>query len=108
MCDVARRYELSGGRSFRGFVELLDVEAEKPTSHEAPVVEEEAEGVRLMTVHNAKGLEFPVVLLADMTGKLHAKKPQRTLDTKRACLRSEASRAGADRAARTRRAGAGA
>jgi ATP-dependent exoDNAse (exonuclease V) beta subunit len=80
VCDVARRYELSGGRSFRGFVELLDAEAEKPTSHESPVVEEEAEGVRLMTVHNAKGLEFPVVILADMTGKLHARKPQRTLD----------------------------
>ncbi len=70
VCDLARRYEMAGGRSFRGFVEQLDEEAERPASVQAPVVEEDAEGVRLMTVHNAKGLEFPVVILADMTAKL--------------------------------------
>ena len=70
VCDLARRYELAGGRSFRGFVEQLDEEAERPTSNQAPVVEEDAEGVRIMTVHTAKGLEFPVVILADMTAGL--------------------------------------
>ena len=70
VCDLARRYELGGGRSFRGFVEQLDEEAERPASTQAPVVEEDAEGVRIMTVHTAKGLEFPVVVLADMTAGL--------------------------------------
>ena len=70
VCDLARRYELAGGRSFRGFVEQLDEEAERPASTQAPVVEEDAEGVRIMTVHTAKGLEFPVVVLADMTAGL--------------------------------------
>jgi len=70
VCDLARRYELGGGRSFRGFVEQLDEEAERPASTQAPVVEEDAEGVRIMTVHTAKGLEFPVVILADMTAGL--------------------------------------
>ncbi len=70
VCDLARRHELSGGRSFRGFVEQLDEEADRPASTQAPVVEEDAEGVRIMTVHNAKGLEFPVVILADMTARL--------------------------------------
>ncbi len=70
VCDLARRYELAGGRSFRGFVEQLDEEAERPGSTQAPVVEEDAEGVRIMTVHTAKGLEFPVVVLADMTAGL--------------------------------------
>ena len=37
---------------------------------EAPILEEGSDGVRLMTVHKAKGLEFPVVILADMTAKL--------------------------------------
>lgn len=70
VCDLARRYEVAGGRSFRGFVEQLDEEAERIGSTQAPVVEEDADGVRVMTVHTAKGLEFPVVVLADMTAKL--------------------------------------
>jgi ATP-dependent helicase/nuclease subunit A len=34
------------------------------------VLEQEGAGVQLMTVHKAKGLEFPVVILADLTAKL--------------------------------------
>ena len=70
--DLARSFELSGGISFRGFVEELETQAEKAESAEAPVLEEGAEGVRLMTVHSAKGLEFPVVILADMTANIAA------------------------------------
>jgi ATP-dependent exoDNAse (exonuclease V) beta subunit len=47
------------------------------------VLEEAADGVRLMTVHTAKGLEFPVVVLADMTANLAAAEPDRYLDTER-------------------------
>jgi len=39
--------------------------------------------VRLMTVHKAKGLEFPVVILADMTAKLRASAASRYLDSER-------------------------
>jgi ATP-dependent exoDNAse (exonuclease V) beta subunit len=70
ICDLARTFELTGGLSFRGFVEELAAQAEKSESTEAPVLEEASDGVRLMTVHSAKGLEFPVVILADMTAKL--------------------------------------
>ena len=34
------------------------------------MLEEDSDGVRLMTVHGAKGLEFPVVILADLTADL--------------------------------------
>ena len=74
---MARNFELTGGISFRAFVEELAEQAEKPGEAEAPVLEEGAEGVRLMTVHNAKGLEFPVVILADMTAKICADEPDR-------------------------------
>ena len=80
VCDLARRYEVAGGRSFRGFVEQLDEEAERIGSTQAPVVEEDADGVRVMTVHTAKGLEFPVVVLADMTAKL-SRGAERTMRT---------------------------
>ncbi|MBI1735750.1 MAG: UvrD-helicase domain-containing protein [Candidatus Rokubacteria bacterium] len=66
VAELARTYEVSGGISFRGFVDQLREEAEGEAP-EAPIVEESSEGVRLMTVHKAKGLEFPVVVLADIT-----------------------------------------
>ncbi len=37
---------------------------------EAPLLEEQADVVRIFTVHGAKGLEFPVVYLADITRKV--------------------------------------
>jgi ATP-dependent exoDNAse (exonuclease V) beta subunit len=83
ICDLARQYELTGGFSFRGFVEELNAQAEKTEAPEAPVLEEAADGVRLMTVHNAKGLEFPVVILADMTANLCSKEPDRFIDAER-------------------------
>jgi ATP-dependent helicase/nuclease subunit A len=65
--DRARRFERQGATSFRAFVEHLEAEAERGEAQDAPVVEEGTEGVRIMTVHRAKGLEFPVVVLADPT-----------------------------------------
>ncbi|HVN28565.1 MAG TPA: 3'-5' exonuclease, partial [Candidatus Binataceae bacterium] len=68
LMDMARRYEARGGAtSFRGFVDELEERAERDEASEVPVVEEGTEGVRIMTVHRAKGLEFPVVILADLT-----------------------------------------
>jgi ATP-dependent exoDNAse (exonuclease V) beta subunit len=84
--DLARAFEAEGGISFRGFVEELESEAERSESSEAPVLEEGAEGVRLMTVHAAKGLEFPVVILADMSAKLAPGEPDRHIESdKRLC-----------------------
>jgi len=68
--ELARQYELDGGMSFRGFVEALRQAAEGGQAAEAPILEEGSDGVRLMTVHKAKGLEFPVVVLADITARL--------------------------------------
>jgi ATP-dependent helicase/nuclease subunit A len=68
LMDLARRYESNGGAtSLRGFVEELESRAENEMAGESPIVEEGTEGVRIMTVHRAKGLEFPVVILADIT-----------------------------------------
>jgi ATP-dependent exoDNAse (exonuclease V) beta subunit len=81
--DLARRYEAEGGISFRGFIDELREQAENGEAAEAPILEEGSDGVRLMTVHKAKGLEFPIVILADMTAKLRASAASRTIDAGR-------------------------
>ena len=80
VAELARTYEMTGGISFRGFVEELAAQAEKEEAAEAPVLEEDSDGVRLMTVHGAKGLEFPVVILADLTANLAAREPDQFVD----------------------------
>jgi ATP-dependent exoDNAse (exonuclease V) beta subunit len=81
LMDMARRYEAtSGATSMRGFVEDLETRAEREEAGEVPVVEEGTEGVRIMTVHRAKGLEFPVVILADLTCHETAAEPRRYVD----------------------------
>lgn len=83
VADLARTYEVSGGISFRGFVDELAAQAEKEDAAEAPVLEEDSDGVRLMTVHGAKGLEFPVVILADLTANIASRDPDQYVDGER-------------------------
>ena len=86
--ELARRYEAEGGISFRGFIDELREQAESGEAGEAPILEEGSDGVRLMTVHKAKGLEFPIVILADMTAKLYRPSANRYLDPEhRVCAR---------------------
>ena len=81
IAEMARRYEAGGGLSFRGFVDELREAAARAPAPEAPIVEEGTDGVRLMTVHKAKGLEFPVVILADISCKLSRDRASRYLDS---------------------------
>jgi ATP-dependent exoDNAse (exonuclease V) beta subunit len=67
LVQLARTFEESGGLSFRGFVDHLDSLSEVSDRTEQPTIEDGVEGVRLMTVHKAKGLEFPVVILCEIT-----------------------------------------
>ena len=83
VAELARRYEADGGISFRGFIEELREQAEDGQAGEAPILEEGSDGVRLMTVHKAKGLEFPVVILADMTAKIRSASASRYIDSER-------------------------
>ena len=80
LLDLARRAERRATTSFRGFVQQLEDDAALGEAREAPIFEEGTEGVRIMTVHRAKGLEFPVVILADMTAKETPAEAQRYAD----------------------------
>ena len=82
VAELARQYEAIGGISFRGFIDELRTAAASEAA-EAPILEEGSDGVRLMTVHKAKGLEFPVVILADLTCNMSRKDASRYLDASR-------------------------
>ena len=83
VAELARQYEAGGGISFRGFIDELRNAALSTEAAEAPILEEGSDGVRLMTVHKAKGLEFPVVILADLTCRMSRDDASRYLDPSR-------------------------
>ncbi|MCP4267145.1 MAG: UvrD-helicase domain-containing protein [Candidatus Brocadiaceae bacterium] len=52
--------------TLKGFIEIVDVyKFREIRESEAPVESEEDDVVKLITTHSAKGLEFPVVIVAD-------------------------------------------
>jgi ATP-dependent helicase/nuclease subunit A len=64
---MAREYEAEEGRDLRGFIDsVAERDAIQTREGEAPLEAEALDAVRLMTIHRAKGLEFPVVCLADL------------------------------------------
>ncbi len=79
LLDRARVFETHRATSFRAFVEWLEQEAEQPSGVGATG----GAGVRLMTVHKAKGLEWPVVILCDPTAKADHGYPSRYVDADR-------------------------
>jgi ATP-dependent helicase/nuclease subunit A len=64
---LAREYEADEGRDLRGFIDFVaEQDMLRAREGEAPLETEGIDAVRLMTIHAAKGLEFPVVAVADL------------------------------------------
>lgn len=85
LVDMARAYERTGrASSFRGFVQWLsDERSAAGDTSDAPVLDDSSDGVRIMTVHAAKGLEFPVVVLCDPTAPRRAGHASRYVEPER-------------------------
>ena len=65
--ELARALEDAEPMSLGGFVRWLRRVAQlTPEEAESPLSEEGDQFIRMLTIHKAKGLEFPVVVLADL------------------------------------------
>ncbi len=79
LTDLARAFEGRGAFSLREFIAYLsDLVLQEPREGLAEVYEEGADVVKLMTVHGAKGLEWPIVIVPDLS-----RKPNRTSEAVR-------------------------
>jgi ATP-dependent helicase/nuclease subunit A len=64
---MAREFEADEGRDLRAFIDAIaERDVIQAREGEAPLEAEALDAVRMMTVHRAKGLEFPVVCVADL------------------------------------------
>jgi ATP-dependent exoDNAse (exonuclease V) beta subunit len=70
MTRLAAEFEQREGRDLRGFLDFLAARAESDAEAQAATAAEGHDGVRIMTVHNAKGLEFGVVAVPDLSRRL--------------------------------------
>jgi len=70
MARLAAEFEQREGRDLRGLLDFLAARAEGDAEAQAATAAEGHDGVRIMTVHNAKGLEFGVVAVPDLARRL--------------------------------------
>ena len=65
--EQAREFINAGGGSLRGYLDWMERQlGEGAQTVEVPVPETDDDCVRIMTIHAAKGLEFPVVILTGL------------------------------------------
>ena len=70
---LAAEFERNEGRDLRAFLAQANESTRRDEREgQAPVQAEDYPGVRIMTVHGAKGLEFPVIAVPDLDRALDA------------------------------------
>lgn len=71
LAELARRFEGAGHKGLFGFLSYLSRLRENGAKLALPTPGREGGGVRIMTIHKSKGLEFPVVFLCGVSRRLN-------------------------------------
>lgn len=80
LLDYAGKYEEAGHIGLPGFIRFIDkLEGQQGDLAPAAELSEAADVVRLMSIHKSKGLEFPVVILANCEKKFNDSDSQKTI-----------------------------
>ena len=71
LAELARRFEGAGHKGLFGFLSYLTRLRENGAKLALPAPGREGGGVRILSIHKSKGLEFPVVLLCGLARRLN-------------------------------------
>ncbi|MBU1947758.1 MAG: UvrD-helicase domain-containing protein, partial [Candidatus Eisenbacteria bacterium] len=75
LVDLVQSYTIDHGHSLTGLLSWLDaVQVEAGELPQTPGAAEEGDTVRILSVHMAKGLEFPVVFVAQLGRRLQGRR----------------------------------
>jgi ATP-dependent exoDNAse (exonuclease V) beta subunit (contains helicase and exonuclease domains) len=76
LIDQARLFEASQSADLVGFVAWAELQrSDMARVHEPLLPESDDHAVRIMTIHGAKGLEFPITVLSGLTTQLGRRRP---------------------------------
>lgn len=83
LLEQARTADSGNVLDLVGFIaQLAEFVAREPKEALAATMSESADVIRLMTIHQAKGLEFPLVIVADVDRKADSRLPAAALDAR--------------------------
>lgn len=76
LVDQARAFEASVGGDLRAFLAWTDLQSSDTARvHEPLLPERDDDAVRILTIHGAKGLEFPITVVSGATTRLDRSRP---------------------------------
>ncbi len=81
LVEQARAFAAAGGNSLRAFLDWAQRQMdENARVSETPVPDSDEDAVRIMTIHGAKGLEFPIVILTGLNSRRSSRTPNAIFD----------------------------